>query len=1149
MKIERLKLAGFKTFVEPTEILFEDGLSGVVGPNGCGKSNLVEALRWVMGESAQKNLRASAMDDVIFAGSNARPARSTAEVTLTLDNQSRDAPAAFNDEDRLQISRKIEREKGSLYRINSREVRARDVQILFADAATGARSHALVRQGQIGEIIAAKPQARRRILEDAAGIAGLHTRRHEAELRLNASEANLKRVEDVLAQLEQQIDSLKRQARQAEKFKSLAASIRKQQALLSLISMADAQKSVLEAERALTQATAALAEAAQVQAQAAIAQATAAAALPPLRKSEAKAASALQRLLIAREALDGEERRMKERRAELERRLVEARADLERAKALLGDAETNLTRLLAEETSLANAASEAEKVEAPLRERLEASEAEVAATDRALAEAQKTAAEATAARSAAERASREEAGRAARLEAELDRVHAEVERLVAEQSRLADMETARAAIGEVETAFAACETTMRAAREAHASAREAEHRARPNLANADREAQRLETEAATSRKLLEPADRKWPPILDEVTAKKGYEAALGAALGEDLDASTDMSAPAHWALTQTMDDAPLPEGALPLSDFVEAPGVLRRRLAQIGIVDKSDGAAMRGSLRSGQLLISRAGDIWRWDGFTAAADAPSAAARRLAERNRLGDIEAKAATARDSLARLRDEAEQLAATVDRIANEESRAIEAAGQARRDFDAARERLSGIERQSAGLAARLATGREVHRRLEGDAGEARRRASEAEAALAALPASEGLETALAAARASAHANRDAMAQAKAALEAARRDSALREGRLQAIAAESAAWKERQERAAAQITELGERHEHNQAAIAELDEAPAVFLDKRRALLDDIDKAEAARRAAADNLAAGESAQSGADQAARVAIDSLASAREDKARGEERLLGATERRTSLIAHVRDELEIELSDLPAVAGVTLETPLPEAQGVEERLLGLKQERERLGGVNLLAHEELTAIDADYTKLAAERDDLAEAIKRLRQAIASLNREGAERLTQAFATVNGHFQRLFKSLFGGGSAELLLVESEDPLEAGLEVIANPPGKRPQALSLLSGGEQALAATALIFAVFLTNPSPICVLDEVDAPLDDANVERFCDLVRDIADKTGTRFLIITHNPITMARMDRLYGVTMPERGVSQIVSVDLETAERVAAE
>ena len=573
MKLARLRVAGFKTFVEPTEILFEDGLSGLVGPNGCGKSNLVEALRWVMGENAQKNLRAAAMDDVIFSGSHIRPPRTTAEVLLTLDNQGRNAPAAFNEHDTLEISRKIEREKGSIYRINGREVRARDVQILFADAATGARSHALVRQGQIGEIIAAKPQARRRILEDAAGIAGLHTRRHEAELRLNASEANLARVEDVLTQLDQQIESLKRQARQAEKYRTLAASIRKAQALLALISMADAQKTVLEAERALTQATAGLAQAAQIQAQTATAQAVAAAALPPLREAEAQAAASLQRLLIARETLDGEERRMKERRAELERRLAEARADLDRApEALLADADANLKRLAAEAATLDEATADSEAVEAPLRARLDQAQVEVAASDAALSEAQKAAAEAAALRAAAERTSGDEASRATRLEAELRRVLGEVERLAGEQSLLADLDAARALVEEAEAVFAASEAKASAARAAHTAAREVDERNRTPLAAAEREAQRLETEARTLSKLVAPADAKWPPVLDQVTAKKGYEAALGAAFGEDLEASTDASAPAHWALTAADGDAPLPEAALKLSGLVKRRG-------------------------------------------------------------------------------------------------------------------------------------------------------------------------------------------------------------------------------------------------------------------------------------------------------------------------------------------------------------------------------------------------------------------------------------------------------------------------------------------------------------------------------------------------------------------------------------------------
>ena len=790
-----------------------------------------------------------------------------------------------------------------------------------------------------------------------------------------------------------------------------------------------------------------------------------------------------------------------------------------------------------------------EALEAPLRERLSAAEAELAASDAALSDAQRALAEASASRAAAERASQEETGRAARLESELRRVLGDLEGLETEKSRLADLDAGRAEVTAAEEIFSACEMKLGTAREAHARAREAEERGRAPLAVAEREAQRLETEARTLRKLLEPSDTKYLPILDQVIAEKGYETALGAALGEDLDASTDTAAPTHWALIEPDGDAPLPFGVAPLSAFVQAPPTLRRRLEQIGIVDKEQGHGLRSALRPGQVLVSREGDIWRWDGFTTAADAPSAAARRLAERNRLGEVEAEGVTARESLTRFRADAERLAAEMKQAAEEETRTIVAMGGARRDVDTARGRLSDAERRSAGLAAALATASEARRRLEGDVADAQRRVQETQAALAAMPASAGFEAALAAARQEAQGNRDIVAQARAELDTARRESAVRAERLRAIASESAGWEERKARATAQMSELADRRREIEAGIAALDEAPAVFMEKRRALLHDLEQGEAARRDAADRLALAEAEQGEADRAARLAADGLATAREAKARAEERLSGASERRQTLIATVREELETDLAGLPELAGVSLDEPLPEGRGVEQRLATLKQDRERLGGVNLLADEELGAIEAERAKLGGERDDLTEAIKRLRQAIASLNREGAERLTGAFDTVNGHFQDLFKILFEGGSAELQLVESDDPLEAGLEIVANPPGKRPQTLSLLSGGEQALSATALIFAVFLTNPSPICVLDEVDAPLDDANVERFCDLVRDIADKTGTRFLVITHNPITMARMDRLYGVTMPERGISQIVSVDLETAERFAAE
>jgi chromosome segregation protein len=380
----------------------------------------------------------------------------------------------------------------------------------------------------------------------------------------------------------------------------------------------------------------------------------------------------------------------------------------------------------------------------------------------------------------------------------------------------------------------------------------------------------------------------------------------------------------------------------------------------------------------------------------------------------------------------------------------------------------------------------------------------------------------------------------------LQALTREAEARAGRRLAIGAERRSWDERRERADAQIAEFGERRAAAEAERETLAEAPAEFARSRRALADEFDKAETLRKDAADARAEGETALAEADRAARAALDAMAEARESRAASEARVEAAQVRQEQLLHAILTDLDCEPSGLATLAGHERDAPLPEAERIEKKLESLRQERERLGAVNLRADVELAEVEASRDRLIAERDDLTEAIKRLRTAIGSLNQEGRERLVAAFEIVNRHFQDLFQTLFEGGSAKLQLIESDDPLEAGLELVAQPPGKKPQTLTLLSGGEQALTALSLIFAVFLTNPSPICVLDEVDAPLDDYNVERFCDLLDEMRKRSDTRFVTITHNPITMARMDRLFGVTMAERGVSQIVSVELAEAERM---
>jgi chromosome segregation protein len=1145
MKLTRLRLIGFKSFVEPTDFQIEPGLTGVVGPNGCGKSNLVEALRWVMGESSHKAMRAAEMDDVIFSGNNNRPARNHAEVAISVDNADRKAPAVFNDFEALEISRRIEREKGSTYRVNGREVRARDVSMVFADASTGSRSPALVHQGRIGEIIQAKPEQRRRVLEEAAGISGLHARRHEAELRLKAAEHNLQRVEDVIGQIAAQVAALKTQARQAVRYRNISGQIRRTEAMLFHLRWLAANAEVGETERIKDEAVRVVAERTVEQTQLATRQTEIAAALPAVRDAEAKAAAALQRLVVARETLDREEARAKERISELDRRLVQLAADLDRERALVADAEAALARLAAEEETLRAEVLESAARRTGANQRVAQADAVLAASEKSFGDLTGEFADLTARRHQLEGTVNEQAQRAERLEAELANIEAG---LTATGSGQPDLPALASAVEAAQTALAEAEAAAHAAEAAHADARSRLDGTRSPLAEAEQRAQRLDTEARTIRKLLAVENKNlWPPVMDTLVVQPGYEKALGAALGDDLDAPVDASAPMRWAgAAADPSDPVLPAEATALGQYVEAPPELARRLMQIGVVQRADGGRLAAQLKPGQRLVSREGDLWRWDGFAADAHAPTGAARRLAERGRLNEIESELADARRDVEVKREAVETAEAHLTAAAAAEGDARARWRDAQRTVDEVREDHAAAEREIARNAARISALQEARLRITANRDEALAARRDSEAALSVLPPAADLESRLTAVQGEITEQRSTLAEARAEAQAIAREAELADRRLQAIATESTSWRERNDNAAAQIATIETRTQEATQERAELENAPQLFAEQRSSLIGEIETAETDRRAAADRLAAAENDLAEADKAARAALEILGEARTEAARAEERHESARRRLADLAHEIHEILEAEPSVLPELAEIKPDKPLPDVADVEATLDRIRRERERLGAVNLRAEEELREVEEQHTKLTSERDDLIEAIKRLRQGIHSLNAEARERLLASFQTVNQHFQKLFTELFGGGTAELQLIESDDPLEAGLEILAKPPGKKPATLSLLSGGEQALTAMALIFAVFLTNPAPICVLDEVDAPLDDYNVERFCDLLDEMMKSTDTRFVIITHNPITMARMNRLYGVTMAERGVSQLVSVDLEAAVKL---
>ncbi|MEL7276445.1 MAG: AAA family ATPase [Pseudomonadota bacterium] len=1151
MQFNKLRLLGFKSFVDPTELMIADGLTGVVGPNGCGKSNLLEALRWVMGENRPTAMRGAGMEDVIFAGASSRPARNYAEVTLTLDNTDRLAPPAFNDQDRIEIVRRITRDAGSAFKTNGKDARARDVQMLFADASTGSHSPALVRQGQISELINAKPKARRRILEEAAGISGLYQRRHEAELKLKGTAANLERVEDVLGQLETRLGSLVRQVRQAARYREISKELRNAEALLLYRRWREAEQARVAADGALTEATQVAARAQGEASQRARARQEADDKVPPLREEEAVAGAVLQRLTVERDQLKDWEHRAHRAIERLEANIRTLAQDMEREATLNRDAEETIGRLEWEQKALREASAGHEDALGEAQEGAQTAAKALQTQEAALDRASEDAARLEARHQAAQRRIAEAQDLLAKLIRERDAAREAAETVEGELAAAADRlstaqitrSTAEEAAGTAEVALASAETAR-----AEAQTREAETRAA--LSAAQGESKALRAEVAALERLLARDAGAGDQVLDQIRVAPGLEAALGAALGDDLRApEIGVDGGSGWNPLPDYDStADLPPGATPLADDVEAPDVLARRLRHIGVIAAEDGLQLQPALQPGQRIVSREGDLWRWDGYqTAAKDAPSAAALRLQQRNRLDALTAQLATAETAAAAAEAahaEGREALEAASRRDAECRAARKAADQALNDATRAQNRA---EADQSMLSGRQETLRMALDRRAEEATGAETALADAQAATAELGDLDVARDAVEAQKTRVAASRQEMLTARAKADEIRREGDARTKRLQELTKEISGWSNRRTTAETRIAELGTRKTQAEADLKSARTAPAEITAKRDELAKALQKAEDRRMTAADALAEGETALRAAEQAERDAERAASEAREGRARAEAVLDAAVAQVEINADRIREELDVSPDALLETLDADPEA-MPPSEMIETDIARLRRQRDALGAVNLRAEEDAAEVEEERAVLASEKEDLDAAVAKLKTGISSLNTEGRQRLLAAFEEVNTNFARLFTHLFGGGEANLVLVESDDPLEAGLEIMCQPPGKKLSTLSLLSGGEQTLTALSLIFAVFLANPSPICVLDEVDAPLDDANVTRFCDLLDEMTRATDTRFLIITHHAVTMGRMDRLFGVTMAEQGVSQLVSVDLRKAEELVA-
>ncbi len=1145
MNFTRLRLHGFKSFVEQTDLHIGPGMTGIVGPNGCGKSNLVEALRWVMGENSAKNLRGGEMDDVIFGGTALRPARNVAEVSLEMDNADRTASAEFNNEDNLLVTRQIERESGSDYKVNGKPVRRRDVQLLFADQSTGSHSTNLVGQGQIDALIRAKPQDRRLILEEAAGTSGLQARRHEAELKLKGAEQNLTRVDDVLQAYDAQLRSLKTQVRQASRYRNLADHIRRTEAALLSLRWTEALNGDETAKAAFAAAEARATELLAVVTEGNAARANAAAELPAMRQAEASAAAIVQKLTLAREQIDAEAKRIASETREHEQRLDQTKRDLDNERARNADGEAAIVKLQ-EEAARLSAAQEAIEQELPrATEVLENMSRDVADMDAELARLVQETATVEARKDALAREMESLSTRRAQMTSRRDVFDAQRATAAAEAATRPDLALAMSLVDATEAELSKRQDHAQAAEQFYREAESLQAQARDFAQETQSQVTRLRAEHDALSAILAVHDDNFEQVIDLISVTPGFENALAIAIGEALTAALDPTAAKYWRNVGELTDAPpLPEGIASLAQFVQAPPALARCISQIGLIeDAASGEAVARALKPGQIVVSRDGWAWRWDGFTLTPEAKTATALRLQQRNRVAALEKLIEEAVAEAEKAQQTLDDSSAFLAQRQEEDLRAREALKAAFDALDDARQNFAKQEKESAAVASKISALDDTLRQFAADLRHLQARAVDVEDERKRLPDVNAARAAIEAIRAKLSEKRGAQALSQSECARLTREKQSNQSRLGAIDGEIDAWQSRLANAKRQIESLSSRSVDLDARLQELRNRPAELADARNTLLTQLSDADAARKQAADILIEAEGKLNDIERNLHRDEAALTAAREDRVRAEGAVQAAAEHFNVLRERMAEKLNCGPEALAEIAEFKEGEQQPALEDLEQTLARYVRERDNMGPVNLRAEVEAETMQTQIDTLTKEKEDLVAAISKLRQGISQLNAEARDRLQNAFASVNEHFQGLFKSLFNGGRAYLELVNGEDPMNAGLEIFASPPGKKMQALSLLSGGERTLTALALLFAVFQTHPSPICVLDEAEAALDESNIDRFCGLVEKISKETGARFLVITHQRVTMARMDRLFGVTMAEKGVSQLVSVDLAAA------
>ena len=1139
MKFQSVRISGFKSFLEPTEIQMNMGLTGVVGPNGCGKSNIVEAIKWIMGENSARQMRGDGMDDVIFSGTNERPSRNFAEVSIKLDNSEKKAPAIFNHYDEIEITRKIEREKGSVYRVNGKQVRARDIQLIFADNGTGARSSGIVGQGRIAQIIDSNPEDRRVILEEAANIKGLHSRRHEAELKLKGASDNLDRLSDIEQTYKEQLIELEKQGRKAARYRSVGERIRKAEATLFFNLMNNAKKEANDLDIQLKKANENVSQGQIKVAEHIKSQLHLANKIPDLKKDEAEKAATLQTLNITKIKLDEEKSSAQNALQNIINQINLINNDIARESEIKEDAKKSLSTLLTEEKNLkedsenfSTKITKATDLVKKLRSISDAADDKLSTITSEIYSIKSDKSD---------------------LEKRINNLKQKIE---VTQNQLANFN-----IEDDKNRFKLDKEKIINLKKLIQENNQLNDGYKVELEKLEKLETRLIEEKNTAVFEFNKVNLEFDSLstllgrdtLNSNTLEKtigninNLEEAIGSVLGETLlapilsdDQSTENTT--YWRDDfKTISPASLPESVIPIVTKITKSSILDTALKGVGIVNNKEIAfKLQKKLTFGQALTTPSGGLWRWDGFVQPQGVQNSYSERLQQIARLRLLQNK-------LPSLEENQSLSEKRLDECINNIKKYKDDLSNLQVKLSSLISESNQLELQNTKVESKLLSSEALIKELKNTERMSLEELSELEKEFnnsVNLPSLLAEELKV---RNNADQSRNELTDAMAAEQRIKSEESFQSRNLIQLGHQKENWKVREEEAKTRLISLEERLKTFQDEKNRLSTLPESFEKKEVELNIKIEEAISNRNIAADQLVKNETSLNDADKQVREAEKVVSTLREEMIKIEALLNLSKAKIQNIEERGFEKLKIKSTELNKFINTKEEDqPIKSIEILEKTLQRLLNERETLGAVNLRAEDEMNEMLNKIEVMSKERVDLEEAIAKLRSGIFELNKEGRQRLKESFEEVNENFKQLFQKLFGGGNAELRLVGNEDPLQAGLEVLASPPGKKMQLLSLLSGGEQALTAISLIFSVFLCNPAPICILDEVDAPLDDTNVGRFCDLLNQIVDETNTYFMVITHHRLTMAKMDRLFGVTMEQKGISKLVSVDLEQASRI---